>query len=266
MNTQAAAPTQQHSSAPQSALVRYNAARRALAEAHRVDEVKDIRDKALAMKAYALQARDGSLLRMATEIKARAERRAGVLLREMPKQAGARGTGKKVESTRVDSTLKGLGISKDQSSDWQKIANIPEAKFEQVLATQKPVTTKALVAVAPKKAQTATPRPKSQKQLARAQERERARVEKRLYETVRDTMDGVVYNVENDLQTDHAKYVANTLEWCQQEKIPASLLLERLQREVEVQARALADVRQITEVLQRSVMDGGALDPEAARP
>ncbi len=47
---------------------------------------------------------------------------------------------------------------------------------------------------------------------------------------------------------------------------PASLLLERLQREVEVQARALAPVRQITEVLQRSVMDGGALDPEAARP
>ncbi len=63
-----------------------------------------------------------------------------------------------------------------------------------------------------------------------------------------------------------APYVADTLEWCQQEKIPASLLLERLQREVEVQARALADVRQITEVLQRSVMDGGALHPEAARP
>ena len=120
--------------------------------------------------------------------------------------------------------------------------------------------------MAPTKAQTVTPRPKSQKQLVRAQERERARVEKRLYETVRDTMDGVVYNVENDLQTDHATYVADTLEWCQREQIPASLLLERLQREVEVQARALADVRQITEALQRSVMDGSTLDPEAARP
>ena len=38
MDTPAAAPTQPPSSAPQSALVRYHAARRALAEAHRVDD------------------------------------------------------------------------------------------------------------------------------------------------------------------------------------------------------------------------------------
>lgn len=136
-------------------LVKYDAARTALAEAASVDEVKEIRDKAEGLAAYARQAKDTDMLRWATEIKLRAERKVGKLLRETGKQAGARGVGKKVESPRSDSTppsLKDLGITKRESSDWQKIAAIPEKKFEEVVAAANVdgggLTTRALVRAA----------------------------------------------------------------------------------------------------------------------
>lgn len=122
-------------------LTKYDAARHALQIASNVDEVKDIRDKAEAMAAYARQAKDTELVEWATEIKVRAERRAGQMLAEMPKQDG--GHAKKItrshDSTEFPKTLAEIGISKNESSRWQKLAAVPDDQFEQAVAAAKDV-------------------------------------------------------------------------------------------------------------------------------
>ena len=70
---------------------------------------------------------------MATEIRLRAEQRAGELLREMPKRKGGNASPEKLLSQTTTATLSDLGITRDQSSKWQKIATVPEEHFEAVI-------------------------------------------------------------------------------------------------------------------------------------
>jgi hypothetical protein len=113
-------------------LVKYNAAKRALAEVDRIDEVKEIRGKAVAMRIYAMQARDRGLIDHATEIHLRAERRAGELLKDMA-QAGERAVRKNMKSQPATSKLSDLNINKSQSSRWQKLADVSTDDFEELV-------------------------------------------------------------------------------------------------------------------------------------
>lgn len=124
-------------------LVKYEAACHALAEAKAVDEVKDIRDKADAMRIYAMQAKNKALEVDAAEIRIRAERRLGEMIAAQKTTTGLnRGTlvsgnqsGSGQGSPAVDTNdrrpkLSDAGISKDLSSRAQKLAAVPEDEFE----------------------------------------------------------------------------------------------------------------------------------------
>jgi hypothetical protein len=114
-------------------LVRYDAMCRAIAEAHAVDEVKDIRDKARAIEMYARQAHNTVAEERAREIRIRAERRCGEMLGEEMEKAKSPGWNQhkgRSDDTTDHKTLSDLGISKQQSSDWQRLAAIPAEQFE----------------------------------------------------------------------------------------------------------------------------------------
>jgi methylase of polypeptide subunit release factors len=115
-------------------LVRYEAARAALAEARRVDEVKDIRDKAEAVRAYARMAKDVQLEMDAVELRLRAERRMGILIAEMKERGelhlgGRPKTGAEPEPV-SRTTLRDLDIDKKTSSRAQRRASLAEEAFE----------------------------------------------------------------------------------------------------------------------------------------
>lgn len=151
-------------------LVRYEAMRVAIEEAHSVDEAKDIRRKAVALEMYARQANNRELERWVREIRVRAERRTGELLRVLPKASGARGMagpgrGNKTASSKMSPfqdhpLIKNLGITHNQSSEWQKLANVPKEDFEAELANPVALPTAAHI-IAAHEAKTAPPAPET---------------------------------------------------------------------------------------------------------
>lgn len=129
-------------------LVRYDEMCRAIEACHAIDEVKDYRDKALALEKYAQVAMNTEAERKACEVRLRAERRAGQLLSEREKAQGGTFVGKDSEGSVIrqtettGKTLNDIGITRDQSSRWQKLAKVDNETFESALADpeEKPST------------------------------------------------------------------------------------------------------------------------------
>src|SRR3954453_20769306 len=103
-----------------------NQASRMLDEAKSLEKIKSIRDKAEAARNYVKAAKLGlDLQNCAAEIKLRAERKAGGLLRSLRLRGGDR------KSKWHADPLKSadLGVSRNQSKRWQHIASVSNGEF-----------------------------------------------------------------------------------------------------------------------------------------
>jgi hypothetical protein len=124
---------EQYSSSPLASLER---AVELLASSRDLHEIRQIRDMAEAARQYAIAIQRGlEAQNHAAEIKIRAERRAGELLADMPKQSGARGTGANqyqvgLQPATPPPSYEDLGIEKTQAHRWQQMATVPPERFE----------------------------------------------------------------------------------------------------------------------------------------
>lgn len=137
-------------------LVKYEAMVLAINECHNVDEVKDIRDKARALEMYARQAKNTDAERKAADVRLRAERRTGELLRDMARaegpQNGKAGPGRGntssdatcfIEASEYSAALESAGLSRQTAHRYQQLAEVPSETFERALANpeSRPTTT-----------------------------------------------------------------------------------------------------------------------------
>jgi hypothetical protein len=120
-----------------SELIKWEAARRALAEARSVDEVKDIRDQSIAMQLYAKLSKDRQMQADAWEIRIRSERRLGGVMEAQKETVGFNeGTkGSRVRGARVSEkpTLSEAGIDKNLAHRARKLSAMSDQNFEKMV-------------------------------------------------------------------------------------------------------------------------------------
>lgn len=127
-------------------LVRYDAACRAVAEAKTLDEVKDIRDRSIALAAYARQAKNRELEADAVEIRMRATRRVDQLRVAQKESVGlARPPGKiGLVSNPISPTLASQGIDKNLAHQARQLGALSDAQFETSIARARDAVSDAI--------------------------------------------------------------------------------------------------------------------------
>ncbi len=117
-----------------SAVLKYDAACRAIAEAKTVDEVTEWIDKAAAVREYGRRIKNRSIEVDAMEIRAKAKRRRGELILELKANGVLREGRKKLSSASDSLSLADLGITANESSEDQAIAKIEGNSYTRLMA------------------------------------------------------------------------------------------------------------------------------------
>ena len=130
-------------------LALYNKAKHALIECDTIDQCREIKNRAEAIKAYSVQARDDELKKIAQRIQLRAIKRMGDLLLEIPSGEGLNqnihtGSGMDVSETRT-SVAEDAGLTKRQKDTAIKLGNIPNEEFEVMVESPEPPTITSLM-------------------------------------------------------------------------------------------------------------------------
>src|SRR6516164_8463913 len=123
-------------------LAHFDAAYRALAEAVRIEDLVPIEKWATLALAYAKEAHDREKELLAARLRLHAQRKAGHTLTVTAgngERAARGGNGSNQHEQMSPAvtfapTLADLGISRNESSKWQKLAAIPETDFEATMA------------------------------------------------------------------------------------------------------------------------------------
>jgi N6-adenosine-specific RNA methylase IME4 len=118
-------------------LVKLDQARQLLADCNNIQEVKGFYDMAETYRHYAkIQGLSLESANHATELKIRAERIMGEMLKSTPKNGGGRPqkTGMQGDTSLDPLTLSEIGLTKTQSSRFQSVASIPAEIFERHIA------------------------------------------------------------------------------------------------------------------------------------